>query len=170
MAMTGPVIAKQRREGTPHGTSAKDSAIGIWMQLGRLVRCFWLLKRGKSWVHLTRKYLQIEFSMTRHHNQCFVKLSQLTDNKQDPTHDHNTHSTYDANSTLPLYDALILRPHAWVGCYFDSALTLRWSSFSKHVDGTIHYLDISTNHLHVKQRTDVASGHIPNAFPSAAGA
>ena len=108
--------------------------------------------------------------MTRHHNQCFVKLSQLTDNKQEPTHDHNTHSTYDANSTLPLYDALILRPHAWVGCYFDSALTLRWSSFSKHVDGTIHYLDISTNHLHVKQRTDVASGHIPNAFPSAAGA
>ena len=42
MAMTGPVIAKQRREGTPHGTSAKDSAIGIWMQLGRLVRGFWL--------------------------------------------------------------------------------------------------------------------------------
>ena len=27
---------------TPHGTSAKDSAIGIWMQPGRLVRGFWL--------------------------------------------------------------------------------------------------------------------------------
>ena len=58
--------------------------------------------------------MQIEFPMTRHHNQCFVKLSQLTDNKQDPTHDHNTHSTYNANSTLPLYDALILRPHTWL--------------------------------------------------------
>src|SRR3989338_2007401 len=46
----------------------------------------------KSWVHLTRKYQQIEFPMTRHHNQCFVKLSQLTDNKQQPTNDHNTHS------------------------------------------------------------------------------
>ena len=65
--------------------------------------------------------MQIEFPMTRHHNQCFVKLSQLTDNKQEPTHDHNIHSTYNANSTLPfLYDALILRSHAWVGCYFDS--------------------------------------------------
>src|SRR3989338_11066164 len=63
--------------------------------------------------------------MTRHHNQCFVKLSQLTDNKQEPTHGHNIHSTYNANSTLHLYNALILRPHAWVGCYFDSALTLR---------------------------------------------
>src|SRR3989338_5500798 len=47
MAMTGPVIAKQRREGTPHGTSAKDSAIGIWMQLGRLVRGFWGCENGK---------------------------------------------------------------------------------------------------------------------------
>src|SRR3989338_6909007 len=27
---------------TPHGISAKDIAIGIWMQLGRLVRGFWL--------------------------------------------------------------------------------------------------------------------------------
>ena len=62
----------------------------------------------KSWVHLTRKYLQIEFPMTRHHNQCFVKLSQLTDNKQEPTHDHKIQSSYNANSTLPLYDALIL--------------------------------------------------------------
>ena len=69
------------------------------------------MKRGKSWVHLTRKYLRIEFPMTRHLNQCFVKLSQLTANKQEPTHDHNIHSTYNANSTLPLYDALILRSH-----------------------------------------------------------
>src|SRR3989338_4332853 len=48
MAMTGPVIAKQRREGTPHGTSAKDSAIGIWVQLGRLVRGFLAVKTGKE--------------------------------------------------------------------------------------------------------------------------
>src|SRR3989338_8869743 len=74
----------------------------ICYDCGRLVRGFWLSKREKSWVHLTRKYQQIEFPMTRHHNQCFVKLSQITDNKQEPTHDHNIHSTYNANSTLPL--------------------------------------------------------------------
>src|SRR3989338_4736303 len=91
-----------------------DSSLEDWCEV------FGCENGGKSWVHLTRKYLQIKFPMTRHHNQCFVKLSQLTDNKQAPTHDHNTHSTYNANSTLPLYDALILRPRAWVGCYFDS--------------------------------------------------
>ena len=45
------------------------------------------------------------------HNQCFGKLSQLTANMQEPTHDHTTHSTYNANRTLPLNDALIVRPH-----------------------------------------------------------
>ena len=80
---------------------------------------FLAVKKGKKrWVNFTRKYQQIEFPMTRHHNQCFVKLSQLTDNKQEEsTHDHNIHSTYNANSTLPLYDALILRPHA-MGWYY----------------------------------------------------
>ena len=89
--------------------------------------------KSKSWVHLTRKYQQIEFPMKRHHNQCFVKLTQLTDNKQEPTHDHNIHSTYNANSTLPLNAALILRPHAWVGCYFDSNPTIEFWTRWRHM-------------------------------------
>src|SRR3989338_2686143 len=46
--MTGPVIAKQRREGTPHGTSAKDSAIGIWMQAWKIGARFLAVKTGKE--------------------------------------------------------------------------------------------------------------------------
>src|SRR3989338_1223623 len=100
MARTGPVILRNKEgKGRHMGHLQRTAQSGSGCSLEDCCEVFGCENGKKSWVHLTRKYQQIEFPMTRHHNQCFVKLSQLTDNKQDPTHDHNIQSTCNANTT-----------------------------------------------------------------------
>src|SRR3989338_4473674 len=54
-----------------HSPNRRDAAWKIGAR-------FLAVKTGKDcWMHLTRKYLQIEFPMSQHHNQCFVKPSQV---------------------------------------------------------------------------------------------
>src|SRR3989338_2742904 len=62
---------------------------------------FLAVKTGKELDAFNKEVPADRISDDGHHNQCFVKLSQLTDNKQEPTNDHNTHSTYLISLIIP---------------------------------------------------------------------